>query len=243
MRRFLVLVVLLSVAALTWPAVPVIQTKSERKETTNVTSTTITAPSGITDGDVLIICSSADGVPVFTWPTGFTEIDQGFADAFRESLGCSYKIASSESGNYDVGLTVAEEVISEMYRVDGADSGSEIQDPNETNTGTSTTATITPATSTSSNDSLVFCVHGMDDGDVTIDGGGDADYSVEDVDESSVDTGNSSIGVQIKSIATAATPPVCDLTLTASNEFRAMWFAVLSPAGGAGLPRRRVITQ
>lgn len=220
-------------------AVPVIQTRSEQKEGGNVATTTITAPTGITDGDVLIICTATDGnAGTFVWPTDFIEIDAGVGPSSRCTLGAAYKIAASESGNYVVSWDNSEQAISQMYRIDGAVSGSEIQDPNESSTGTSITASITPVLATDSDASLVIVAMGMDDDDVTTDGGGDGDYTTEDVDVSNTGANTCAIGIQSRSEATAAVPLQCDLTLTASEEFFAMWFAVRSIAPATGVDLR-----
>lgn len=210
-------------------AVPVIQSRSEQKESSTTNTTTITAPSGIVDDDVLVICISTDGNSFFTFPSGFTVLNQGEGPSGRCALGIAFKIASSESGNYTVTWTGGnEKAISEMYRIDGAASEDQIQDSAETNTGSSSTATITPAVTTDTEDSLVMVIMGMDDDDITVDSGGDADYTTEDVDESDSGAGSCSIGVQSRSETSKAVPPQCDLTLTASEEFRAYWFAVRS---------------
>ena len=210
-------------------AIPVIQSKSEQKEPANTTLTSIAAPSGIVDGDVLVICMATDGdqSTAITWPSGFVsiaEVNNGKA-CFA---GAAYKIASGESGPYAVSWPDAEEAIFEMYRIDGAVAGDEIQDPNESVIGTAETATLTPAVSLDTDDSLVLVIHGLDDDDITEDGGGDADYTLEDVDRSDTGPGTCSIGVQSKGIATAAVPPSCSLTLTAAEQFAAFWFAVRS---------------
>ncbi len=218
-------------------SIPVIQSRSEQKEPSNTTSSTITAPTGITDGDVLIICMATDGnATSINWPSGFTPIAEVHGPSNRCTAAAAYKIASGESGNYAVSWTGNEQAILEMYRVDGAISGDEVQDPDESNTGTSSTATITPVAATDADDSLVFVVSGTDDDDITVDGGGDADYTVEDVDKSSAGANTCAIGVQSKGIATAAVPPQCDLSLTASEEFAAFWFAVrsIAPGGASG---------
>lgn len=212
-------------------AIPVIQSRSEQKEGSNVETTTITAPTGITNGDVLVIAIATDGSSApYVFPSGFTTIAAINGPSNRCNIAVAYKIAVTESGNYTVSWIGAgnEQAISEMYRIDGAISGFEIQDPTEQATGTSTTATITPATATDVDDSLVLVCFGMDDDDITVDGGGDADYAVEDVDGSNTGANTCSIGIQSKGIATAATPPQCDLTLTASEEFAVLWFAIRS---------------
>lgn len=217
-------------------AIPVIQSSSEQKEPSNATTSTIAAPSGIQDDDVLIVVLCTDGdMPAasITWPSGFSEIANINNGAFC-SANAAYKIASSESGSYVVSWTSSEQAVLWMYRVDGAVSGDEIQDPNESNTGSTSPATITPVASTDADDSLVFVIAGMDDDDITEDAGGDADYNVEDVDRSNTGNNTGSGGVQTKGIATAAVPPQCDLTLTADEQWATFWFAVRSIAPSVG---------
>lgn len=235
--RYLAFALALLLSTPAWATIPVIQTRNERKEPSTVSTTSIPPPASIADGDVLVICTATDGGSVFTWPTGFIEIDQQIVGSGGglASIGGSYKIASGESGNYIVTWTGGvEKAISEIYRIDGAISGDEIQDPGENSATASATQTITPILATDTDDSLVMVCFGMDDDDVTIDGGGDGDYVTEDVDESDASAGSTSIGVQSKGIATAAVPPQCDLTLTASEDGGAFWFAVRSivPIGG-----------
>jgi len=216
-------------------AIPVIQSKSENTLQINGESLGVVAPAGITDGDVLVIFISNDGnvASSYVWPTGFIPIYELNQD-INNSLGCAYKIASSESGIYVVSWTGSQTAIIEMYRVDGAVSGNEIQDPDESTSGTGASPTITPVASTDTDDSLVFVSHGMDDDDVTVDGGGDADYNLEDVDKNAAGAGTCSIGIQTKGIATAAVPPACTLTLLANEQFVIGWFAIrsIAPAGG-----------
>ena len=207
--------------------IPVIQSRSQQPEGTNVSTTTITAPAGIVDGDVLVIVIATDGNSVFTFPTGFMVKDQGFGPSNRCTLGVASKIASSESGDYVVTWTGGtEQSIAFMYRIDGADSGNEIQDPNESNTGTSATASIVPVAATDQVNALVLVCFGMDDDDITTDGGGDPDYNVENVGRSSSGANTCSAGVQSRGQVGASVPPQCDLTLTASEEWRSIWFAV-----------------
>lgn len=118
------------------------------------TNTTVTAPSGITDGDLLLLFffqGAAGGTPaVPTPPTGFTaltpspiQMDDGsfFGDyrAFR-------KTASGESGDY----TVTHDNASSqgiMLRIIDVDTGTAFQESGNTGTGTTTTFTgiTTPA--------------------------------------------------------------------------------------------------
>jgi hypothetical protein len=226
-------------------AIPVIQTRSEQKEPANTTTTTITAPTGITDGDILIIVLATDGnSTAHSFPAGFSPLfgANGLkGPSNRCTLTAAWKRASGESGNYTVSWTSTEQAIAEMYRIDGATAGNVIQNPGESNSGTGSTATITPVAATDTNDSLVLVCFGMDDDDITVDSGGDADYTVEDIDESGTGGTSCSIGVQSKGIATAAVPPQCDLTLTASEEFAVGWFAVRSIAPTGAPPGLRTL--
>lgn len=54
--------------------------------------------------------------------------------------------------------------------------------------------------------------------------------AVEAVDKSNTGVDTCAIGVQSKDVASASVAPQCDLSLTASEEFAAFWFAVRSLA-------------
>ena len=71
-----------------------------------------------------------------------------------------------------------------------------------------------------------------------VDDGGDADYTLEDVDEAESSSTSCGIGVQTKGISTAAVPPQCDLTLEGDEDWVAFWFAVrsIAPVAPSGNP-------
>jgi hypothetical protein len=224
-------------------AVPVIQSRSEKKEATNVTSTTITAPSGITDGDLLLIVSAFDGpagsdLTALTIPAGFEQFI--LRDEGSVTIIAMWKIASSESGNYTISWSSQEQVISEMYRIDGITSDSEyvIFNPGETaeSNGAASSLTITPLKGTDTNDMLIFACFGIDDGDADPGAGGDADYTLEDADNSGTASGDVGIAVQTQSQATSGTvPDPCTYTPAASEGIAALWFGVRSlTPGGTG---------
>ncbi len=224
-------------------AIPVVQDDSEQKENTNVEETTITAPANITNGDVLMLAISTDGNSVFTFPTGFIEINQGFGTSNRCAGGLAYKIADGESGNYLVTWTGGvEESIANIYRIDGAVSGSEVFNPNEEISGQADPWVITPVASTDTDDSLVFVMFSSDHNDINVDAGTGAPYTQLDVDQSSTNNGACSYGTQTLGIATAAVPDEATVNVTAAEQYYGTWCAVRSIAPAAGAPRRIFIT-
>jgi hypothetical protein len=121
------------------------------------TNTTFTAPSGIADGDILIIhfCIGANGTtpPVPTTPTGFSVTSGSFpitatsAAPYTIKNYSYYKVASSESGNYTVTHTSSDS-FGYMCAVSGGAAGA----PGvTTNTGTGTTTTALAVTPTNNN--------------------------------------------------------------------------------------------
>lgn len=124
----------------------------------NRSNSTFTAPSGISDGDVLVILMHTGRNPALTAtaPTGFTAFTgfptnmSTYSDSYVVRLHAWYKVASGESGNYATSHTAADtEGI--IYRVTGADtttpqdvSPAFTDHPSGTGGGTVTAPTITP---------------------------------------------------------------------------------------------------
>ena len=68
---------------------------------------TVTAPDGITNGDILVatVSGRGTGVTEVTWPADFTETANYLYSNFL--VGVAWKRASSESGNYQFTITNA----------------------------------------------------------------------------------------------------------------------------------------
>jgi hypothetical protein len=227
-------------------AVPVIATKSEQKEGGNVATTTITAPASIAAGNLLLIVIATDGNSVFSWPTDFVEIDQGFGPSDRCALGAAYKVAvtADESAtDYTVTWTGGtEQAIAEMYRITGNTTGQPVQDPDSSNTGSTSPANAL-AMVTDTDDTLVFACFGMDDDDITVDGGGPGgNWSVEDVDGSNTGANTCAVGVLTNGVTTKGSSGICQLTLTADEEWRAIQFGVRSQEPAAATRRVVVVS-
>lgn len=80
-----------------------------------IENVTLTAPSGIQDGDILLIVITVNGDPAVTWPSGFTEFSHNASGAQR----AAYKVASSESGNYTCSWTGATFASAVMHAYSG----------------------------------------------------------------------------------------------------------------------------
>jgi len=126
------------------------------------TNTTVSAPSGIVNGDILvatIFVAATGSSPSVTAPTGFTEISISptsvSSAGFYGNLHVYWKRAASESGSYTFTHTTAStECV--MIAVSGAlTSGSPI-DVSSANTGIAGTETNTGLTLTSTNELVLY---------------------------------------------------------------------------------------
>lgn len=134
------------------------------------TNSTITAPSPISDNDVLvaILCVGAASSPAVTPPAGWTEITPtgwpmtfSKADPWEVKVHLYWHLASSESGNYTFSHSAANtEAI--MYAVSGANTTTPFS-PNPTGaTGTGLTSTATGLTTPNNNSLVIFCAADWD---------------------------------------------------------------------------------
>lgn len=125
------------------------------------TNITVTAPTGIADGDVLLLAcaiGAATSAPTMTPPAGFSAVSGTWPidlndGLFNVDVYVWYKIAASESGNYTATHTSAS---SQCY-MEAVSGGSAAQPAATQNNGTSTPTTalsITPA----ANDALVVFI-------------------------------------------------------------------------------------
>ncbi len=209
---------------------PVIASKSSTVNSLNGTSNVLSAPSGIADGDLLLIVIGLDGNPTaFTPPSGFTEItpnNGNKAPSNAATLYACFKIASSESGSYTTSWTTGEHNVGFMYRITGAVSGQEIQDPTNTNTG-SVTPAIGSDFNTDTADSLALAFSSCDLAQL---GSGENGTGWSSEDHANTTGGGPSVGcgVSIKTIGTAGATLDSSRTLLSSEEWVTRCIAVRS---------------
>lgn len=133
---------------------PVLETYSTNTESGNTTSHSTPAPSGITDGDLLVLVIGCGRSRTITPPSGFSMIAQETTSDYID-IQIFSKVASSESGDYSWSASANMRSASMMLRVSGTDTVN-IYD------GDSTTSNVddfdAPAVTTTENNCLVFRV-------------------------------------------------------------------------------------
>lgn len=214
--------------------IPTIASESEQKEGTFTTSTTITAPAGIVDDDILIamICTDRTSGTV-TPPTGFTPLTP--TDGLNGvnvscTLYVAWKRAASESGDYTFSWVSNRQAYAFMLRISDVLT---TEDPENLGEVELQPVTITPSidpTTPSLPEALALCFFTANDDDITVDGGFDADYVGITSDKSAEGTNTCSGCIQTRDEATPGDPPECTWTLTVAREFAAIAIGVTGPA-------------
>lgn len=151
-------------AAVTLPdvsggAAPVAE--SSAQGTSSSGTVTVTAPTGITDGDLLLLAVSQDNAGAsdpFTPPSGFTSIT-GYDQQTGVGLNIYYKIASSESGDYSITESNSNVTNAVMVRVSGAN-GTPVDV--ETSSVSSGDPAVGPDVTTTVDNTLVFRIASWD---------------------------------------------------------------------------------
>lgn len=107
---------------------PILQSISERLETTSVLSTVIPKPSGTVDGDLLLMfCNKGNASGSDTLPAGWTLVSTQATTSIRSH--CLWKIASSEPADYTVSSSSGSaRWVSHILRISGADATTPIHD-------------------------------------------------------------------------------------------------------------------
>lgn len=141
-------------------SVPVLESFSHTEIATDATSVVATAPTGIQDDDILIMIVSLDenATTNAITSTGFTELDNyDLSGSHKQTV--LWKRASSESGNYTVNLTDAQDGVVSIVRISGATtSGSPFDVVGVTNDAFADNITPNDITSTETNTlALSFC--------------------------------------------------------------------------------------
>lgn len=120
---------------------------STSTNTANATSVTITKPTGVTDGDLMVaqIVAGSSSVTVDTL-SGWTKIQDGHPASAGPFMASFYKVASSEGSDYTFSITGGSTLlVGGIVRITGAkviDTSSEQY--NDSATTTATGATVTP---------------------------------------------------------------------------------------------------
>lgn len=154
---------------------PSVATVAGNNQNANATTHTVTLPSGVTDGDLLLVFMSFDGTFATppTWPGGWTQIiseDHTAGDPRYVQIYC--RVASGEAATFDVSTGAASERSAHTaYRITGFHSGgcASVEALHATGTDTSPDPPeLTPSWGSANN--LWFAFAGHNDGSVTVSG-------------------------------------------------------------------------
>jgi len=124
-----------------------------------VTSLLMTAPSGITSGELLIIIIGNDDTgsadEFTTTPAGWTKLDESGSTSADAHMGVFYKVASGSEGNVTINAASSDEMMGWYMRLSGADVNTPIQASSFNAAGDSNSHAVTGVTTTV-DDTLVF---------------------------------------------------------------------------------------
>jgi hypothetical protein len=99
---------------------PVIASISGGNRTTDSTTQTVTMPSGVTTGDLLIAILCCDGNPTFTWPAGWTSLQAGASNSNECRIEARYRVSDgSEGASIAVTTSASEMMAFNAYRITG----------------------------------------------------------------------------------------------------------------------------
>ena len=207
---------------------PVFQSFSEAKVSSPDNSITIDKPVGVVNGDLMIMVLVVDQQQAFLGnPAGWT-LGQGIYDS-AVSMDTWYKVASGEGSDYTFIWADNAEAYGFIMRITGHDSTTPV---NVSGLGTGTSASPTcPTVTTTKEDCLLLRIFGADDDDITVDGGYPSGHTGITVDKSSATSGSCSGGAAWKNHAIASATGTAAFSLTASEEWIGITFAINSPEG------------
>lgn len=221
-------------------AVPVIESFTAIQEGTDTTSFSVTHPTGLAAGDLLLACIAKDDDIAMDNVTGWTRTTIAHTDS---SINVFYKIATAS--DVSAGSTTftgdSEQYVGRLYRISGADNTTPIDVIDTTGAsgetagaGSANSVTI-PSVTTVTNDALAFVVVGFDDDDepyVIDTGGWTTDFYNESINGSGVN-GTAGIIVGYKSMATAGATGGCDVYQDAAEGYAGLQLAIRPSSGTA----------
>lgn len=118
-RVFGLVALLIVLAAPAFAAFPQVQATSQGSSSSSTTSHTVTLPSGVVDGDLLIVMFAPSFPEDITWPGGWVELYDVGMPGDPGAGAVAWKSASSEGA--DITVTSADAVTAGwiVYRIDG----------------------------------------------------------------------------------------------------------------------------
>jgi type II secretory pathway pseudopilin PulG len=225
----------------------VYQGYNKGKRTANASSVVVTAPAGISSGDLLIAAVSTDGSTSgsLASPAGWTLLDRGTDSAAQVTLGVWYKIAgASEPANYTFTWTGSEQAYGWVMRFTGHNSSAPIN-ASAFQSGSSTSSTPPcPSVTTTVANTMIVRIGAFDRAFITVNNPGLTGNTSITMDRSNTGTNACSGGAGYKQQAAIGASGTVNFTLTGAEQYRTATIAI-APAvnsgtvsGGAGYIRQ-----
>jgi len=194
---------------------------------------TVACPTHVA-GDTIYLAIGQDGGGAVLSATGFSKLYADIDIDGTATFTLFYKIAgASEPANYTVTTTVSERAVWVTFAVRGAQTTPNAQATNASGTGTTATANAITTTVVTTLDIIIISTDIISTplGSMT---------SHTKLDESSLTSG-ATVGVYYKEIATASTDGTDAASLSATEQWVALRFALAPPAGKARPPVQRAL--
>jgi hypothetical protein len=214
----------------------VYQSFNEGKRTTGGTSVVVTAPSGVTSGDLLIAAVSTDGTSSTTLaaPAGWTLLDRGIDSTGQVTLGVWYKIAgASEPGTYTFTWTGNQQAYGWIMRFTGHNPSTPINASSFTAGSTTSSTPPSPTVTTTVANTMIIRIGAFDRSYITVDSPGLTGHTRITMDRSSTNTNSCSGGAGYKTQAAAGASGTSNFALTWAEQYRTGTIAI-APASTAG---------
>ena len=202
------------------------------------TSITVTAPTSISNGDLLVFVISFDGTAanpsVSNDGTGASWVREVYEDGSNQELAVFMKIAASETGDYTCNWTGNEGVVANCLRITGHLSSGYFELGTATNAGGNTSPSNAASMTPNTDNNLMLACHAIDRDRITSgqsDGG--TGWTTLTCEESG-GAGGSACAISTKTITTAAASSDSTFSLSTNDTFSTIQIAVRSEAPVAG---------
>jgi hypothetical protein len=207
--------------------IPTVQSRASSTVTSDSTSHTVSLPSGIMSGDLLISAFCSDGNPTITWPAAWTEFATGTAPSNAAKLSIAYhKSDGLEGASITVTTSASEQSSHVTLRIAGAKDPA-IRAPEASTAASGSTtqpdaSTVTPTGG--SKNYLWLAVAGVDVGNVFTLGGLPSGYANSTKASTGTAAGTNVVSCEKTSRAASEDPGV--YTLVSSGGWAAFAVAV-----------------
>ena len=219
---------------------------TEAKAGSNVTSITISTPSGTSAGDLLVAAVATDSSETISPPSGegWTQIDLGYGGS-AVTLGVWWKLAdASESPTHQFTWGSTEQAYAWIMRFTDHDPTTPINASAVQNDNSS--SPTSPAVTTTVANTLIVRIGGFDDDDITEDNPGLSGHTAITMDESNSGNSTCSGGAGYIQQSAAGDSGTSTFSLTSGEQYRTVTIAIApdtttdsgSVSGGAGYVRQ-----